>query len=311
MRVRRLPFDGAVPYMRAAMPIATFLRFAPALFVFIWSTGWIVAKYAVPHSDPLTFLVLRFAIAGLVIFAAVFAARLRQPTRPPEIGQLMLSGVLIHGVYLASVWWAIGKGVPAGLSALIAALQPLLAAMMSRSLGGERLNARRWTGVALGFLGIAIVIAPKLASVDVVAVGGLAVPLAVNALGMVGVTLGTYHQKRVLGAVDLRVLAAWQYVGALLFTLPLALLLEPLHVDWVPETFYALAWAVLVMSIGAIALLLLLIRHGSVAKTSALIYLVPPTAALQAYAMFGEALTPLQLLGMGVVAIGVFLATRG
>jgi drug/metabolite transporter (DMT)-like permease len=281
------------------------------VFVVIWSSGWIVAKYAAPHADPLTFLSVRYAVAALIIF--VFGAVMMAP-RPKSAGEardMLVSGVLIHAIYLGGVWWAIAQGVPAGVSALLVAIQPLLATVLAKPLSGETISPTRWAGVVIGFLGIALVLQPKLAATDWARLDGLVVPLLVNVVSSVSVTLGTFHQKRRLPTVDLRTLAAWQFLGALIVTLPVALLIEPnLRFDLVPESFYALAWSVVVMSIIAIGLMLLMIRHGSVARVSAVIYLVPPTAALQAWAMFGETLSPVQLLGMGVVALGVYLATR-
>lgn len=292
------------------MTLSLLLQLAPAIFVFIWSTGWIVAKYASPHADPLTFLALRYACAGVLVAGFAMLARAPQPKDVRETLHMLVSGVLFHALYLGGVWWAIAHGLPVGLSAVIAALQPLLAALLAKPFSGETLSLKRWVGVGLGFLGILIVLQPKFSTIDVAGLGAFLLPLAVNAVGMVAVTLGTFHQKRFLGTPDLRTLAAWQYLGALLVTLPVAYLTEPMRIDLEVETFYALAWAVFVLSIGAIALLLLLIRHGSVARTSALIYLIPPTAALQAYVMFGETLLPLQLFGMVVVAAGVYLATQ-
>lgn len=292
------------------MTLSLLLQLAPAIFVFIWSTGWIVAKYASPHADPLTFLALRYACAGVLVAGFAMLARAPQPKDVRETLHMLVSGVLFHALYLGGVWWAIAHGLPVGLSAVIAALQPLLAALLAKPFSGETLSLKRWVGVGLGFLGILIVLQPKFSTIDVAELGAFLLPLAVNAVGMVAVTLGTFHQKRFLGTPDLRTLAAWQYFGAFLVTLPVAYLTEPMRIDLEVETFYALAWAVFVLSIGAIALLLLLIRHGSVARTSALIYLIPPTAALQAYVMFGETLLPLQLFGMVVVAAGVYLATQ-
>jgi drug/metabolite transporter (DMT)-like permease len=292
------------------MSLGLVLRVAPFLFVLIWSSGWIVAKYAAPHADPLTFLSLRYALAAALIggFALIVAAP--RPRNSAEAGHMLLSGVLIHALYLGGVWWAIAHGVPAGISALLAAIQPLLAAALSRWLTGEAISPKRWFGVALGSVGLAVVLEPKLAAIDITRLDGLALPLLVNAFAMVAVTLGTFHQKSMLQNVDLRMLAAWQFIGALIVTLPLALAVEPMRIDPAPETLLALAWSVLVLSMVAIGLMLLMIRHGSVARLSALIYLVPPTAAVQAYLMFGETLTILQIVGMGIVAVGVYLATR-
>lgn len=310
MLAGRLPLP-ATSVTTLAMSSSFLLRLAPALFVFIWSTGWIVAKYAAPHADPLTFLSMRYMCAGLVVGGFAYFSGAPAPKSRSEALHLLLSGVLMHALYLGGVWWAIAHGLPAGISALIAALQPLLTALAAKPFSGESISFKRWIGVGLGFLGILIVLQPKFASLEWGGLGGLLVPLAVNIVGTVAVTLGTFHQKRFLGAPDLRVMAGWQYLGAFLATFPLAFLLEPMRLDIEIETLYALLWSVIVLSIGAIALLLMMIRHGSVARTSALIYLVPPTAALQAYFMFGETLLPLQLGGMAVVALGVYLATKG
>jgi drug/metabolite transporter (DMT)-like permease len=292
------------------MPPSPFLSLVPALFVLMWSSGWIVAKYAAPHADPLTFLSVRFGAAAMLIGGFCLIARAPGPRSAGEAGHMMLSGVLIHAIYLCGVWWAIAQGVPAGISALLAAIQPLLSAVLARPLTGEHISPKRWLGVAVGFAGIALVLQPRLAGIDFTRLDGIAVPLLVNAVAMVGVTLGTFHQKRALKEVDLRTLAAWQFLGGFLLTLALALAFEPMRFELVPQTFAALAWSVLVLSVVAIGLMLFMIRHGSVAKLAALIYLVPPVAAVQAYLLFGETLSLLQLAGMGVAALGVYLATR-
>jgi drug/metabolite transporter (DMT)-like permease len=286
------------------------LRVAPFLFVVIWSSGWIVAKYAAPHAEPLWFLSLRYALALVVIGGFALAVATLRPRSLGQAGHLLLSGVLIHAIYLGAVWWAIARGVPAGVSALLVAIQPLLATALAKPLTGETVSPTRWVGVGLGLVGLALVLQPKLADISFTRLDGLGLPILVNVISSVSVTLGTFHQKRMLPDVDLRTLAAWQFLGALIVTLPVALLVEPMRIDFVPETFFALAWSVLVLSVIAIGLMLTMIRHGSVARLSALIYLVPPTAALQAWIMFGETLLPIQLAGMAVVGVGVWLATR-
>lgn len=285
------------------------LALAPAAFVLIWSTGWIVAKYAALYADPLTFLAARFAIAAIVI--TPFAMLTKAPW--PRDGRAMLhaaiSGVLLHSVYLAGVWWAIGQGLPAGVSALIAAIQPLLTAALARFVG-ERLRPVNVVGIVIGFAGVMGVIAPKLAGVSAAGLSGLGLAVAINAIGMIGVTAGTFYQKRFVASGDLRTITVLQYVGACLATAPLAFLFEAGRFEWRFETLAAMAWSVIVLSMGAIALMLMMIRRGAVSKVAALIYLVPPTAALQAYLMFGETLTLLQVAFMAVAAFGVYLATR-
>jgi drug/metabolite transporter (DMT)-like permease len=285
------------------------LVLAPALFVVIWSTGWIAAKYAAPHADPLTFLALRFALAALVVALMAQALRAPWPKDRRAMAHAAFSGVLLHALYLGGVWWAIGQGLPAGVSALIAAVQPLLTAALARTMG-ERLLPINLAGIVVGFAGVLGVIAPKLIGVSVAGLSGLGLAVAINVAGMFALTAGTFYQKHYVASGDLRTITALQYVGASLATLPLAYLFEPMHITWRYETYAAMAWSVIVLSIGAIGLMLMMIRRGAVSRVAALIYLVPPTAALQAYYMFGETLTPLQGVFMAVAAFGVFLATR-
>ncbi|MGL5447848.1 MAG: DMT family transporter, partial [Rhabdaerophilum sp.] len=222
----------------------------------------------------------------------------------------MTSGVLLHAVYLGGVWWAIAQGLPAGISALIAAIQPLMTAGLAARLAGERVRPVQALGIAIGFLGVIGVIAPKLAGLSAAALGNWGWPIGVNMLAMVAVTLGTFYQKKFVASGDLRVVSTLQYAGAFLCVLPLALLFENLRFENRWETWAALAWSVIPLSIGAIGLMLMLIRRGAVSKVAALIYLIPPTAAIEAYLMFGETLTPLQIGFMALTAFGVYLATK-
>lgn len=283
---------------------------APALFVLIWSTGWIVAKYAAAYADPLYFLVVRFACAFVLMAAIALAFRAPWPRNRAAYGHGMVSGVLLHAIYLGGVWWAVARGLPVGVSALIAAIQPLMTAALSARLAGERIGAMQITGIAIGFLGVMGVIAPKLSGLSVGALESLAGPVIVNILGMVAVTLGTFYQKRFVASGDLRVVSSLQYAGAFFFLLPFALALEPLRFENRWETWAALAWSVIPLSLGAIGLMLMMIRRGAVSKVAALIYLIPPTAAVEAYLMFGETLTVLQIGFMVLTAFGVYLATR-
>jgi drug/metabolite transporter (DMT)-like permease len=283
---------------------------APALFVLIWSTGWIVAKYAAGHADPLTFLAVRFATACVVVGVVAFAMRVVWPKTRAAILHAMFSGVLLHTVYLGGIWWAIAHGLPAGISALIAAVQPLLTAILAATIIGERLRGIHFAGILVGFLGVLGVIAPKLIGASASGFEGLGPVIAINVFSMISVTFGTFYQKKYIASGDLRAVTALQYAGAFLTTLPLALMFEPLRFELVPETWFGMAWSVIVLSIGAIGLMLMMIRRGAVSKVAALIYLVPPTAALQAYLMFGETLSLFQIASMGFAALGVYLATR-
>jgi len=284
------------------------LSIIPAIFVLIWSTGWVVARYAAPHADPLTFLSARYVAAFLLIAPFALVVRAPWPRGGRAIAHTLASGALIHGFYLASVWHAIKVGVPAGVSGLIAALQPLMTAALSGVLIGERISPRQWVGVATGFVGVLMVLEPKL-ELGLGGTGDLAVPIALNVLGMLSVTLGSFYQKRYLAVGDLRTITAMQYVGALLVTLPIAVLIEPMRFDLVPETFFALTWAVIPLSIGAVGLMLVMIRSGAVSRVASLIYLVPPVVAIQTFLLFDERMAPLQVFGLIVTAAGVYLAT--
>ena len=285
-------------------------RLAPALFVLLWSTGWVVAKYAAFFADPLTFLVLRYSLAILLFIGFCLVTGARWPRSLKVIGHAIVSGIFLHGLYLGAVWWAIGQGVPAAISGIIAGLQPLMTAAVAPWLIGEKLSQQQRLGLVLGFFGIALAVAPKMLAIDTAATPVRLLPLAVNVLGMAAVTYGTLYQKRHLQDGDIRSTAALQYVGALIVTIPLALLLEDLRVTWNLELVAALAWSVLGLSMGAIALLLYLIRRGQVSRAASLIYLVPPLAAVQAALFFGEALTWPMIVGTIIAVTGVYLTNR-
>lgn len=286
------------------------LRLIPAIFVLLWSSGWVVARYAVIHSDPLTFLTARFGSAFLV--AALFALMMRAswPHRPTGWLHAIFSGSLLHAGYLGTVWWAIKAGLPAGISGLIAGLQPLITAALGGWLIGEYLRPQQWLGIATGLVGVVLVLGPRLAAGSSGTDTGLLLPILLNLVGVLSGTLGSFYQKRFLNTGDLRTITALQFFGAVLVTLPVALALEPeLRFDLTPETFYALAWSVLPLSIGAVGLMLVMIRSGSVSRVASLIYLVPPAVAIQTYLLFDERLVPIQIAGMAIATIGVYLTT--
>lgn len=282
-------------------------RLAPVLFVLIWATGFVVARLVAPHAEPLSFLSLRYALAIAVLAAVALAVRAPWPRGWKGWRDGLVAGVLLHGIYLGGVFWSVRHGLPAGIAALIAGLQPLATGLLVGPLLGERVSATRWAGIAVGFLGAGLVLAPKLAGVGGVPAAAVLACLA----GMVSITLGTVWQKRVGGGTDLRTNTLVQYVGAAAVTLPVALATESFRFDGSAAFWIGLAWAVLGLSIGAVFLLMLLIRGGAVAGVASLLYLVPPVSALMAYLLFGEALTPLQMTGMAVAALGVAIASRG
>ncbi|MAY61578.1 MAG: EamA family transporter [Rhizobiales bacterium] len=285
-------------------------RLAPGLFVLLWSTGWIVAKYAAPHADPLTFLDIRYATAAVVLSLFIAFSGASLPRTAAGWTHAIISGVFLHGIYLGGVWWAISEGLPSSVSGLIAALQPLLTAAIAPFAVGERLRPSQFLGIGLGFAGLAIAIVPGLATLDPEQLRGEILPLCINVVSMVSVVIGTLYQKRFLQQGDLRSIAMLQYVGALLFTLPLTLLVEEMRVDFTLEFVIALAWSVFGLSIVSIALLLYLIRRGQVSRAASLIYLVPPAVAIQSWLYFDEPLTLPMAIGTVVVVTGVWLTSR-
>jgi drug/metabolite transporter (DMT)-like permease len=284
------------------------VRLAPLIFVLLWSTGWIVAKFGAFHASPLLFLVIRFSLA-IVVFAGIcLASGAKWLESRRAVLHAAVSGVFLHGIYLTGVWWSIAHGVPAGISGLISALQPLMTAVAAPFLVGERLVGRQKIGLGLGFLGILIAIAPKLAATDASAIP--LIPVLVNVAGMAGVTYGSIYQKQHLHSGDLRTIALLQYAGAVVFLAPLAFFFETPHFDNSLAVWLTMAWSVLGLSAGAIALLLYLLRRGQVSQAASLNYLVPAAVALQAWVLFGEALTVPMVAGAAVAAVGVYLTTR-
>ncbi len=286
------------------------IRAAPLTFALLWSLGFIVAKYAAPYAEPFTFLTARFGLAALILVVIALAMRAPWPTSAGGIVHSLVAGMLMHGGYLGGVWWAIFAGLPAGIAGLLTAAQPLLTALLATPLLGERVGWRQWAGIGAGFAGIVLVLTPRLVGVDPAALAGVAMPLIVATAGIVSVTLGTFYQKYFVARTDLRTGTCLQYLGALAMMAPLALLTESMRFDPTASLFIALAVSVLLMSIGAIALLLMMIRHGEVSRVAALIYLVPPLTAIEAFLFFGESLSAVQIVGMVVTAAGVWLATR-
>lgn len=274
-------------------------------FVCLWSTGFIGGRLGTPHADPLTFLWIRFAIAAVLLAGLALAARSSWPRGKAAL-HLAVSGLLVHGVYLGGIFIAISLGVSAGLVALIAGLQPLLTGAMSGWLLGVPVRPLQWAGLALGLVGVILVLWEKLASQTGLPPLGIALAF----LGLLAITFGTIYQKRYVAPGDLRSAAAWQYAVCTVAYALVVPWLEPMHVEWTGEFIFALAWLVLVLSVGAILLFFTLIQRGSAAGVASLMYLVPPLTALVAWGLFGEHLGPLALLGMAVTAAAVALVNR-
>lgn len=282
-------------------------RAVPLLFVWLWATGFVVARLVAPHAEPLTFLMLRYAISTLVFGGMAVVAGAPWPRTLASWRSALVAGVLMQGMYLGAVFWAVRHGLPAGISALIAGLQPLLTGALAFPLLGERVVPQRWLGIAVGFLGAVLVLSPAMRTIGVLPI----LPLVVCFGGMVAMTLGTIWQKRTAFGADLRTNAAVQFLGAAIVTAPLALLLEHGHFDGSLAVWAGLLWAVFGLSVGAITLLMRLIRRGAIAGVASLFYLVPPVAAAMAFVLFGEQLNAIQIGGMLLAALGVAIANRG
>lgn len=280
---------------------------APLLFVVMWATGFVVARLSAPHADPLSFLAIRFPIAGLLFAGIAAALGAPWPGRKAAF-HAAVAGAFLHGGYLGPVYWAVAHGMPAGVSALIVGLQPLMTAILAAWIVKEAISLRHWIGLAVGILGVALVVWPKL---QMGMTGGIT-PLttAVNVFGALSIAFGTVYQKRFATALNLASGGAWQYVGATAVVLGFALAMEDFHFDGSFNAWFALGWSVVVLSLGAITLLMLLIRHGGVARVSSLIFLVPGVSALMAYGLFGETLSAVQIIGMAVCAGAVLIVTR-
>ena len=287
--------------MSAAHPLT---RFAPLLFVLLWSTGFIGAKLGLPHAEPLTFLLIRYMLVlGLMAILAV-AMRAPWPHDARHWFHIGVSGLLVHGIYLGGVYVAIGKGLPAGVTSLVVGIQPLLTAVGAGWLLKETVLARQWFGLVLGFIGVAMVVSGKLGT----GFGLDALWAALAALA--GITAGTLYQKRFCAAFDWRTGSVAQFLPTMLLTAAVAAMTEDFRVEWAGEFIFAMAWLVLVLSIGAISLLNWLIRHGSAVNIASLFYLVPPCTALMAWALFDERLAGMALVGMALAVWGVYLARK-
>jgi len=276
----------------------------PAVFVLLWSTGFIVAKYASPHAPPLAFLLWRYASVVLVLLPVIALTRAPWPRNFASWLHVAAVGVLLQATYLGGVWWAIAEGMPAAASALIVGMQPLLTALLAGAVG-ERATVRQWMGLALGFGGVALVLSDRFTLQGV----GL-MPLAVNLLALAGITAGTLYQKRFGVGVDLRTASAIQFGASFIVTAPFVLASGKWQVDFAAEFWLALAWSVLVLSLAAMALLLTMIRRGRATDVASLMYLTPPATALLAWALFGEALGVKAWAGVLVAMIGVALVVR-
>ncbi|MBY0242063.1 MAG: DMT family transporter [Burkholderiaceae bacterium] len=275
----------------------------PVFFVFLWSTGFIVAKFGLPYAPPLMFLLLRFT--GVLALLAPAVLLMKAPWPTGKIGHVALAGVLLQAGYLSGVWVAIKLGMPAGVTALIVGMQPILTAV-SAPLIGESVRPRQWLGLGFGLAGVALVVYAKITMI------GLSVAaIALCVFALLSITAGTMYQRRFCPQFDLRTGTIIQFAASFLLVWPFAVYFEEFSdIQWTPRFLGALAWAVLALSIAAIFLLFALIRRSDATKVTSLLYLTPPTTAVMAWLMFGEAFTVLGVAGMALAVTGVFFVVK-
>jgi drug/metabolite transporter (DMT)-like permease len=282
----------------------------PAVFVLIWATGFIVARYGMPHAPPFTFLLYRYLLSIACFLPWIVIAQVRWPRTGLEVVHLGVTGMLMHAGYLGGVWAAVKNGMGSGLSALIVGIQPVLTAIWLSAIGstGGHVSRRQWLGLLLGLAGLVLVVSRKLlhgSAGDHVSATNVAWAL----LALLSITSGTLYQKRFVKPCDVRTANTVQLMAAALLTLPLAWL-EPEPFHWNPQSAAALAWSALGLTLGGSSLLYLLIQRGAAASVASLMYLVPPTTALMAWALFGEPIAMPTVVGIALTAVGVALAVR-
>jgi drug/metabolite transporter (DMT)-like permease len=284
------------------------LRAMPWVFVLIWSTGFIVARFGMPHAPPFGFLAIRYALSVLCFGVWVALVRAEWPGGHRQWFHLAVSGVLMHAGYLGGVWAAVKAGLGAGTIALLVGLQPVLTAVWLTAFPGDSkrhtVTPLQWFGLLLGLSGLALVVWRKLGAGEVTAFN-----LALAVAALLSITTGTLYQKRHLAPCDVRTASTVQLLAAFVVSLPLALL-EREAIDWHPHFVAAMAWSVLALTLGGSSLLYLLIQRGAATQVTSLLYLVPPCTALMAWAIFGESLTPMMMAGMALTAAGVALVVR-
>ncbi|NNG22726.1 DMT family transporter [Telluria aromaticivorans] len=295
------------PTNAPAVASSSWLSPVPLFFVFLWSTGFIVAKLGLPYAPPLTFLILRsLGVLAVLLPVVLF---FRAPWPRGRLLHVAVAGLLLQAGYLGGVWAAIKLGMPAGLTALIVGMQPILTAAAA-PLIGERVRPRQWLGLALGLSGVALVVVAKFHLAGLSAAG-----LALCVLALLCITAGTMYQRRYCPAFDLRTGTVIQFAATVAALLPLAIVLEGLDwelstVDWSLDFILAWLWSIFALSIGAIFLLFTLIRRSQALEVTSLLYLTPPTTAIMAWLLFGESFSALALAGMALAVLGVAFVVK-
>ena len=284
-------------------------RYAPALFVFLWSTGFIGAKYIVPYAEPFTFLTIRYFLAALILFAIAYAFKQPLKLNKEQFKASFAVGILLHVIYIGGVFYAVSLGVSAGISAVIVSIQPVLVSLLAVPLLGERLRWVQVVGLFLGVAGIALLLLPKVFQGDYTASTSI-VGIVICVIALLGTSGGYLVQKKLGGEIPFLSGTGAQYaISAIAFAI-LSVATEDQIIQWVPEFFFGLAWIVFMLSIASIVLLYGMLRTGSASKVSSLYYLVPPVAAIQAYFLFDEVIGLVGIIGMAFAGLGVVLVMR-
>lgn len=284
-------------------------RYAPALFVFLWSTGFVGAKYIVPYAEPFTFLTIRYFLAALILFAIAYAFKQPLKLNKEQFKASFAVGILLHVIYIGGVFYAVSLGVSAGISAVIVSIQPVLVSLLAVPLLGERLRWVQVVGLFLGVAGIALLLLPKVFQGDYTASTSI-VGIVICVIALLGTSGGYLVQKKLGGEIPFLSGTGAQYaISAIAFAI-LSVATEDQIIQWVPEFFFGLAWIVFMLSIASIVLLYGMLRTGSASKVSSLYYLVPPVAAIQAYFLFDEVIGLVGIIGMAFAGLGVVLVMR-
>ena len=276
-------------------------KFAPILFVALWSTGFVGAKYGLPYADPFIFLSVRIFIAAVILFLIAAVSRAPIAIGTSAIAKSSFIGFFLHACYLGGVFFAISKGLPAGVAAVVTSLQPVLVSVLAVKVLGERLRARQVLGLVLGFTGVVLVLVPTF-DTSIPASGVIGILIA-----LIGSTTATLLQKKIGAGVPLIAGTAYQYLASGSVLAIAAALSGGTHIQWSGRFIAAFVWLIVVLSVGAILLLLWLLNTGSAASVSSLLYLVPPATALEAFSLFGEKVNTQGFLGIGITALGVWL----
>lgn len=283
----------------------SWVSFAPAVFVLLWSTGFIGAKYGLPFAEPFSFLALRFGLVAGIFLLIALVTGAPWPASLRQAAHIAIAGILVHAIYLCGVFASIDIGITTGVSALIVGMQPLLTALLVGPLLGERISARKWFGFLLGFAGVMLVVAQNVSGTSASIQGVL-----LNVMGLIGITLGVIYQKRFCAQLDLRSGSCIQFASASLTCALFAVAFESGEIEFSAQFIFALLWLIVVLSLGAISLLAILIRRDAASTVASLFYLVPGVVAVEGWLLFDERMSLAAIAGLIVAALGVWLVSR-